>query len=142
MSEINYDKFENSLKRLEERYKYYQKKKNNISNDIDFIESVRESCIQRFEICLDTAWKHIKKYLEDELGRSDLLNSPNPIFKEAFANKLIEDAEIWIEFNEKRRNSSHDYSGQKAENTFEIIDDFIAEAIEIYQKMTGQKWQS
>jgi nucleotidyltransferase substrate binding protein (TIGR01987 family) len=142
MSEINYNKFENSLKRLEERYKFYQKNKDNISNDIDITESIKESCIQRFEICLDTAWKHIKKYLEDELGRSDLPNSPNPIFKEAFANKLILDAEIWIEFNENRRNSSHDYSGEKADNTFEIIADFILEAIEIYQKMTGQKWQN
>ncbi len=31
MSEINYDKFENSLKRLEERYKYYQDNKNTIA---------------------------------------------------------------------------------------------------------------
>ena len=61
MAEINYDKFEKSLKRLEERYKYYQDNKSTIASDINFTESVRESCIQRFEICLDTAWKHIKK---------------------------------------------------------------------------------
>ena len=64
MSEINYDKFENSLKRLEERYKYYQENKNNIANDINVIESVEESCIQRFEICFEMLHVHLKKYLE------------------------------------------------------------------------------
>ena len=140
MSKINYNKFKNSLKRLEERYNDYKESHNRTELLISDREAIRESCIQRFEICLDTTWKHIKKYLEDELGKSDLPNSPNPIFKEAFANQLIENAEIWIEFNEKRRNSSHDYAEEKADDTFEIIDDFIFEAIDIYQKMTGQKW--
>ena len=59
MSDINYDKFKQSLARLEERYNDYLKH-DELGGFLR--ESVKESCIQRFEICFDTSWKHIRKY--------------------------------------------------------------------------------
>ena len=67
MSSIDYTKFKDSLKRLEERFKDYQV----------------------------------------SLTRNELL------FKNAFASKVIDSAEAWIQFNIKRGNTSHDYSGEK-----------------------------
>ena len=95
MSNINYTKFKDSLKRLEERYKDYQV----------------------------------------SLTRNELL------FKNAFASKVIDSAEVWIQFNIKRGNTSHDYSGGKASDTFEIIPSFIAEAIKLYETISKEKWQ-
>ena len=69
MSEINYDKLKNSLKRLEERYNFYLKEEGNIK-DKDIFESIKESCIQRFEVCYDTLWKHLSKYLENDVDCS------------------------------------------------------------------------
>lgn len=139
MSDINYDKFKESLARLEERYKDYIK-----HSDLDgFLkESVRESCIQRFEVCFDTSWKHIRKYLIEEMGLVDIQNSPNPIFRQAEASKIIVQAEKWIDFNKNRGDTTHDYSGDKAENAFKIISDFIKEAIDVYEIISGKKWQS
>jgi len=139
MTDINYDKFKDSLARLEERYNDYlanQELKGFLS------ESIKESCIQRFETCFDTSWKHLKKHLKEELGLADIQDSPNPIFRKAAANNLISDAEIWIEFNKKRGDTVHDYCGDKAEKTFAIIPLFIQEAIESYQKISGEKWQN
>lgn len=119
MDEINYDKLEKSIASLERAINEYH---------INPSEFVQDSCIKRFEICLDTCWKYMKKYMSDIMGVTKLPNSPHPIFREACANQIIEDAEIWIEFNEKRRDSSHDYSEQKADYSFDIIDDFIKEA--------------
>ncbi len=141
MSELNYDKFRDSLKRLEERYEDYKKSLNRPELLASDRESIKESCIQRFEVCFDTTWKHLKKYLEQDQGIADLANSPKVIFKQAFAAKVIEDAEVWIEFNNKRIDTSHDYSGNKADDVFMKIDDFIEEAIALYEIMTQEKWK-
>jgi nucleotidyltransferase substrate binding protein (TIGR01987 family) len=109
--------------------------------EIFLIESVKESCIQRFEICFDTSWKHIGKYLREEMGL-DIPNSPNPIFRKAEDNKIIVQAEKWIAFNTSRGDTVHDYSGDKADKTFAIIADFIKEAIDVYEIISNEKWQS
>ncbi|NBV99406.1 MAG: nucleotidyltransferase [Proteobacteria bacterium] len=141
MSNIDYTKFKDSLKRLEERYKDYQVSlTRNELLDSDR-ESIKESCIQRFEVCFDTTWKHLRKYLMEDIGLIDLAAGPNPIFKNACASKVIDSAEVWIQFNIKRGNTSHDYSGEKANDTFEIIPSFIAEAINLYETISKEKWQ-
>ena len=55
--------------------------------------------------------------------------------------KVMDSAEVWIQFNIKRGNTSHDYSGEKANDTFEIIPSFIAEAINLYETISKEKWQ-
>ncbi len=142
MTNINYIKLKNSLKRLEERYKDYKIALTRKELLISDKESIKESCIQRFEVCFDTTWKHLKKYLQEEIGLIDIPLGPNPIFKSAFAAKVINNPTQWIEFNIRRGNTSHDYSGEKADNTFEIIADFINEAIVLYETMSGEKWEN
>jgi nucleotidyltransferase substrate binding protein (TIGR01987 family) len=139
MSEINYDKLKNSLKRLEERYNFYLKEEGNIK-DKDIFESIKESCIQRFEVCYDTLWKHLSKYLENDVGIVEPLGGPNHVFKIAFSAGIISDSEMWIDFNKKRGDTSHDYSGDKAQTTFEVIGSFVEESIALYEKMTQEKW--
>lgn len=142
MTDINYIKFKESLTRLEERYNYYLINKDNASFDVEMLESIKESCIQRFEICFDTSWKHLKKYLIDEMGLVDTPASPNPVFRKAEDNKIIVEAAKWIDFNKSRGNTTHDYCGDKAAKTFEIIPSFITEAIALYEIISGEKWSS
>ena len=139
MTKTNYNKFRDSLARLQERYKDYE---NHKELEAFLEESIKESCIQRFEVCFDTTWKHLKKYLIEEIGLSDVPDGPNPIFRKAAASLVISDAELWIEFNKKRGATSHDYCGDKADGTFEIIPDFIKEAISLYETISGVKWQN
>ena len=98
MDIINYDKFKMSLLRLEERYNDYLKsfERQELFNSDK--EAIAESCIQRFEICFDTSWKHLKKYLEFVIGLSDLPNGPRPIFRIAGENYLINNVENWIDY--------------------------------------------
>lgn len=141
MSDINYDKFRDSLKRLEERYQFYLEKENNPDIEEAMVESIKESCIQRFEICIDTGWKHLKKYLQEDQGIVDIATSPKAVFRQAFASRIIDDATLWFDFNAKRGDTSHDYDGTKADVAFAIIPDFIEEAIALYEKMSGATWQ-
>lgn len=138
MADINYNKLEKALMRLQERYSDYQRHKAHLEGYL--LESVKESCIQRFEICVDTLWKHLKKYLEQDLGLNDIANSPKMIFKTAQSAGAIQDAELWMFFNYKRGDTSHDYSGEKAQEVFKVIGQFIDEAIPLYEKMSGHIW--
>ena len=37
--------------------------------------------------------------------------------------------------------TAHDYSGEKAAETLVVIKDFLADAIRLYQTMTGTTWK-
>lgn len=139
---IDYEKFEKSLKHLELQNNNYQ----NIDERTDLgtleKEAIAESVIQRFETCYDTLWKVLKRYLNEELGLPELPNSPWPLFQIAAENKLLtSDVMQWKRYVDARIGTSHDYSGEKAENALELMSDFIGDAIDLYITMTGTTWE-
>lgn len=103
-------------------------------------EGISESVIQRFETCYDTVWKHIKKYLEAELGIPDVPNSPKPVLRLAYENNVIENIEHWIDYANARVATAHDYSEEKLKSALEKIDSFIQNAIFAYEGMTKETW--
>ena len=139
MSTIEYDNFTNALKRLKERYADYIAKKQE-THDHVIIESLTESCIQRFEVCYDVIRKYLKKYLRQLNGAvaTDDINNldAKSVFAIAFKAGIITDADRWDTFNACRNYTSHEYNEDKATQTFAIIPDFIEEAQDLYQKMT------
>ena len=139
---IDYEKFEKSLKHLELQNTNYQ----NLDERTDLgtleKEAIAESVIQRFETCYDTLWKVLKRYLNEELGLPELPNSPWPLFQIAAENKLLtSDVVQWKKYVDARIGTSHDYSGEKAENALELMNDFIGDAIDLYITMTGSTWE-
>lgn len=137
MSKKDYEKLEKSLERLREQYMFFKANEQSLS-DKNIQEAVQESVIQRFEVCYDTFWKHLKICLENQ-GLTDLPNSPNPIFKIAHKNNLIGDVEDWVSdpngYTRMRINTAHDYSREKAAQTLEKVGDFIEDVTESYQMM-------
>ena len=88
MSKINYEKFKDSLKRVKEQYENYN---SNIKKFDKLVqEGIKESVIKRFEICNDTLWKYLKKYLYEVEGLVELPNSPNGVFRVAYEAGLID----------------------------------------------------
>lgn len=137
---IDYGNFRKALKNLESQYENYQ----NLDDELPELtqEGVSESVIHRFEICYDTMWKVLKRYLQEGLGLPDVPNSPNPILKIANENKLFTTPlEQWLKYASARIDTSHDYSEEKAQGCLEIVDDFIDDAIGLYQTMTGETWE-
>ena len=76
---IGYGDFGKSLKNLELQHDNYK----NLDDELPELmkEAVAESTIHRFEICYDTMWKILKRYLQEVLGLADIPNSPRPIFR-------------------------------------------------------------
>jgi nucleotidyltransferase substrate binding protein (TIGR01987 family) len=68
----------------------------------------KEGSIQRFEVAFELAWKTLRDYLE-ESGVIVSPVTPRNVIKEAFAAKLLEDAQVWIDMMLHRNLLSHTY---------------------------------
>ena len=136
---IDYSKFQMSLKRLVEQYENFQETDTSLPNLTR--EAIAESVIQRFETCYDCLWKVLKRYLIEDLGIADTPNSPKPIFKLAAQNDLYASSpEQWLRYADARIDTSHDYDGEKAQASLHLMQDFIDDAIGLYQTMSGETW--
>ena len=136
---IEYDKFQMSLKRLEEQYENYRQSDDSLPELTQ--EAIAESVIQRFETCYDCLWKVLRRYLIEELGLADTPNSPKGIFRLGHENTLFTvPLEEWLGYADARIGTAHDYSGEKAQACLDIMGDFIDEAIGLYQTMSGETW--
>ena len=137
---IEYRNFRMSLENLEAQYQNYRTLDESLPVLIQ--EGVAESVVQRFEVCYDSMWKVLRRYLQDELGIPDVPNSPRPIFRLAEENELLASPiEQWMEYVDARIGTTHDYSGEKAERARQLAADFIDDAIGLYQTMTGETWE-
>ena len=136
---MNYDKFKKSLSQLALQFENYQT--SGQRSDLTALdnEAIAESVIQRFETCYDCLWKHLKRYLLEELGLPDVPNSPKPIFRIAAENQLFQSpTERWLNYADTRIQTSHDYDGEKAKLALALIPDFIYDAKALYQTLTGE----
>ena len=137
---IDYDKFRLSLKRLEEQHENHLQQDSSVS--VLMREGIAESVIQRFETCYDCLWKVLKRYLNEVLGIAEPPNSPKPIIRLAHENGLFASPlEQWLQYAQARIDTSHDYDGEKAQASLELMPDFIDDAIGLYQTMTGTTWE-
>lgn len=74
--------------------------------------------IQAYEMSFELAWKTIKNYLE---YNGTNVENPRSAIKEAFAQKLINDGQLWIEMMEARNKTSHTYKEEFAKQIAENI---------------------
>lgn len=137
---IEYDNFQKSLKNLELQFNHLTTLDEN--QTILIQEGIKESVIQRFEICFDSLWKVLNLYLQEEIGLNDLQNGPNPTLRVANQNNLLNNnIEQWFSYAKARNITSHEYGIDKAELAINLIPDFIDDAIGLYQTMTEKSWE-
>ena len=135
-----YRNLQKSLKNLEAQN---ENRKNLPTEQPQYIrEALDESVIQRFEVCYDTLLKSLRRYLIDEVRLPSFPSSPRPIFRLAGESEVLDSpVERWMEYVNLRVGTTHDYSSEKAAAVLERVDDFIADAIGLYQTMTGEVWE-
>lgn len=139
---IDDDKLQKALKHLDLQFQNYQMAQHRPELTALDREGIAESVIQRFETCYDTLWKDLKRYLIEALGLTDVPNSPKPLLKLAGQNSLLASpVEKWLKYADARTATAHDYSGTKAAEALLLVEDFIVDAIGLYQAMTGITWE-
>lgn len=99
-----------AFNRLEEAVSEYEKYA---------LTSVRDGVIQRFEFCVELAWKSAREYLYEQ-GFVDL-NSPKEVMKTAFSSGIIDDGDVWVNILNSRNLTSHVYDEATANKIFDDI---------------------
>ncbi len=138
---IDYSKFKKSLQQLQRQHANLQSLHARQGfSDLDK-EGIAESVIQRFETCYDCIWKILKRHLNEKLGLPELPNSPKPIFRIAADNQLLVNSDAqWLICAEARVQTAHDDDGLNAASTLALMPGFIADAVALYQTLTGETW--
>ena len=137
---LEFGSFRRSLKNLE----LQTENRRNLPPELPRLlrEAVDESVIQRFEVCYDVLWKSLRRHLIESEGLPDVPASPRPVFRLAGeTGVLLSPVERWMEFVNLRIGTAHDYSNEKAAAALERMDEFIAEAIGLYQAIAREAWE-
>jgi nucleotidyltransferase substrate binding protein (TIGR01987 family) len=105
------------------------------SQDKEPTQLEKEGIIQRFEYTIELAWKTMKDWLENQNVVFEQI-TPRSVVKEAYAAKLIEDGQTWMDALDARNKMSHTYDLR----TFEIViqairDRYLKVAGELYFKL-------
>jgi nucleotidyltransferase substrate binding protein (TIGR01987 family) len=80
----------------------------------------KEGVVQRFEYCFELAWKTVKDYME-ESGFVFATVTPRQVLKDAFAAKILDDGQTWIDMLGHRNLLSHTYNLASFEKAVEAI---------------------
>ena len=91
---------------------------------------VLDATIQRFEFCVELAWKTLKKLLEAE---GEEARTPRQALQKAFAAKWIDDETTWIAMLKDRNLTSHTYRQKLALEIYSRIKVYFPELKLLYQ---------
>jgi nucleotidyltransferase substrate binding protein (TIGR01987 family) len=79
---------------------------------------VRDASIQRFEFCMELAWKTARKVMGTQSS------APKQVIREMAQNGYIEDVQVWFDALEKRNQTSHTYNEDLANEVFLFLKQF------------------
>jgi nucleotidyltransferase substrate binding protein (TIGR01987 family) len=136
---MDYIQLKTAIQRFSEMLAAYRDNANRPSLEQ---EAVQDSLIKRFEYTFEVAWKTCKRHLEEEGFSEAASGSPKSIIRLAAQRNLINNPDSWFGYLQFRQNTSHDYSGDKAETVLDIAEDFYQDVNSLYTEMTGESAQS
>jgi nucleotidyltransferase substrate binding protein (TIGR01987 family) len=91
----------------------------------------RDACLQRFEYCLELAWKTSMRAL------GSTTKAAKPAIREMARADLIANPETWFDFIEARNETSHSYDEKVAKRVFLQIQQFLPEAKILFAKLAS-----
>ena len=134
MTNLDFTALENTINRLGEVLKRYEREK---TDDV-----VRDSVIQRFEFTYSIALKTLRKYFIERAFVIDDVN--NLSFNEMIRitsklNLIKSDLEKWTQYRTMRNLTSHTYDEEIALKVVGIVPDFYEEISFLLAKMKGSE---
>lgn len=103
-------------------------------NNIELHKALRDACIQRFEFCVELAWKVSLKVLGLEVS------APNPAIRDMARNNLIDDPQIWFDFQLARNKTSHTYQEEVAVAVYKEVEKLIPELEKLIIRLNQKTW--
>ena len=106
------------------------------NRDGELEQLAKEGMVQRFEYCMELAWKTVKDYLESQ-GVVFGQITPRAVLKDAIAAKLLTDGEGWMQALDARNKMSHTYNFRTFDAVIEDIQDrYLACFGELYETLS------
>lgn len=93
---------------------------------------LRDSVIQRFEFCVELAWKTSKKVM------GTATSAPKDVIREMAQSSYIQDVEIWLQAIDMRNLSSHTYKEALAEKVYDFATKFLPELKNLATYLRGK----
>ena len=87
---------------------------------------IRMAVIKAYEFSFELSWKTLKDYLSYNGIDARL---PREVIKQAFANGLLADGQLWIDRLEERNLMAHTYVVNRAQQALAMIRDRFAPAL-------------
>ncbi|MBL7542903.1 MAG: nucleotidyltransferase substrate binding protein [Bdellovibrionaceae bacterium] len=115
---IELEKAKVSLETSIQLLKHFEQKD---SANTELHKALRDACIQRFEFCMELAWKVSIKILGLDT------KAPNPAIRDMAQNNLIDDTQIWFEFLLARNKTSHSYDEDVARAVYKEAERIVPE---------------
>ena len=138
MAEINTDYFFRCIATLEQAHTELHRQ----PVDSTMYNIYRAACVKEFEIILEQTGKLLKKRLKPYFASSKLVDQITfkDIFRHAAKHSLItlEEAERWLQYRDNRNDTAHDYGEGCANQTLEILPQFIQDAYRIHTVIQSQ----
>lgn len=97
--------------------------------NIELHKALRDSCIQRFEFCIELSWKISIKLLGLDT------KAPNPAIREMAQNNLIDDPKLWFDFLVARNKTSHTYDEEIANEVFKEAEKLVPELDKLLSRL-------
>lgn len=120
---------------LKESFKDY----NNCSGFEFYFDYIQDSCVQRFEYTLETAWKLAKRILKEKYAKQEKELTVNNIFRYMENYGFAKSWENWRDYYKERNNTSHEYDIEKSRELIKIIPDFIEDVEYFIEKFDEAK---
>lgn len=99
--------------------KVFEEFRKDLTSDKD-----KTATVQAFEFCYELSWKLMKRVLE---SKGLEVGSPKDAIRTAALNRLIDDPEVWFEFQKRRNLTVHSYNKENLELIVSIFDSFSEE---------------
>jgi nucleotidyltransferase substrate binding protein (TIGR01987 family) len=90
---------------------------------------VRDATIQRFEFCVELAWKTAKKVMGTQS------TAPKTVIREMAQNKLIDDVDFWLNAIDQRNLGSYAHDESVAESVYKFASEFPLRAEALAHKL-------
>ena len=112
-----------SLRQALERYQFLSQQ-TIVTKDLKLIQ---DAVVKRFEYSHDDFRKYLKKILDQYFDRTELQYRKD-LYREAYRFELIANPEHWMEYQELRNRTSHEYYEATAKKIPVIANQFILDA--------------
>lgn len=95
-------------------------------------ELERDGLIQRFEYCVELCWKTAKKIL---LNNGVQVDAPKSVIREMGNLGWIDNVENWLDYIDKRNETSHLYNEEVADRIFAVISGFMIDGDKLLETL-------